>query len=110
MLSQLDDAGVSTGTIVELRGDVVEQLLNDLLSRKFLLFVNQPAIAHQRDDAPAIRQRAGARQRDELLCKALHFLGLGWGGADLAVLEQALHQVSPQRNAMFCIATQLPAA
>ena len=55
-------------------------------------------------------QRAGAGQGDQLFGKRANFLGLGQGGADLAVLDEALHQAAAQRFAMLGVAAQLPAA
>ena len=85
----------------------VEQLLK--LARMGAYVVLTPTGEATPDvDQPA--ERGEERLGDEPLRDRAQPLGLGLGGGDLAVLEQALHEVPPKRDAMFRIATQLPAA
>src|ERR1700683_2963532 len=52
-ITELDDAGVATGTVGELRGDLIEKLLDDGLAGEFLVFIGQAAILQRRNHAPA---------------------------------------------------------
>src|SRR5438270_699353 len=66
--------------------------------------------ANYSDFSAAGAEGAGAGQVDQLLGEGLDFLGLGAGGLDLPVLEQALHQAAAERDAVLGVAAQLAAA
>jgi hypothetical protein len=116
IVGQLDDAGVAALTIAKLRRDFVEQLLHHRLVPtlvvldELLILIGDPAIVQLRRNPPTREQGVLPRFGDELLRKRANLLGLGQGRADLAMLEEALHQVAAHRLAVLSIAAELPAA
>src|SRR5699024_5486351 len=78
---QLDDAGVTTGTVLELGCKLVEQVGNDVL------------VGDQCQNVTTVCDGTGLCLGDQLLGVGTQSLCLGIGGLDSAVLEQRSSQV-----------------
>src|SRR5579871_5269376 len=86
--AELDHPRVAAVALLEARRNLVEQLLDGV------------ARADEVEGAAARGQVAALAERDHPIGEAAQLLGLGVGGADALVADQAQHQVAEQRLAM----------
>src|SRR5580765_1376225 len=93
--AELDDPAVTAGTVGEARGDVREQLVDDVLRAQF------------RDRLAARREVAAPAERDHLLGQRLDGLRFRLGRPDSTVLDQRTRKVRVQSPAVSRVPSEL---